>query len=218
MQNWSNLHQWQPAKIYYPTTEEEVIEIVHRAATDRRKIRIIGSGHSFTPLCVTDDYLVSLDEYQGLISVDKDKRLATVKAGTKINALNLLLDAHGLALENMGDIDVQSIAGAISTGTHGTGSGLGNVSTQVQALKFVDGRGNLRVCSRDEAPDLFRATAISLGTFGIITEVTLKCEPSYNLAIQVRKRKLTELMAEYPDLNRKTDTSSSTGSLIRSTP
>jgi FAD-linked oxidoreductase len=203
MQNWSKLHHWQPAEVCFPVREEEIVEIVRRAATEKKKIRLIGSGHSFTPLCVTDNYLISLDKYQGLISVDKDNRLATVKAGTKINTLNLLLDAHGLALENMGDIDVQSIAGAISTGTHGTGSELGNVSTQVQSLKFVDGRGDVRVCSRNEDPELFRAAAISLGSLGIITEVTLKCELSYNLAIQVRKRKLSELMEEYPALNRK---------------
>lgn len=204
MKNWSNLHQWQPAEVCYPTSEQEVVAIVQKAATDCRKVRIIGSGHSFTPLCVTKDYLVSLDEYQGLISVDKDKRLATVKAGTKINALNLLLNANGLALENMGDVDVQSIAGAISTGTHGTGIEMGNVSTQVVALRFVDGSGIVRFCSREENPELLRAAAISLGAFGVITEITLKCVPKYSLAIQVRKRKLSEVIAEHRDLNHNT--------------
>lgn len=202
MQNWSKTHKWHPSQTYLPKTEEEIVEIVHKALNDKTKIRLIGTGHSFTPLYVTEDVLISLDEYQGLISVDKDNCLVTVKAGTKINALNLLLDANGLALENMGDIDVQSIAGAISTGTHGTGIKMGNVATQVVALRFVNGRGVVQECSREENPELFRAVAISLGALGIITEITLKCVPKYNLAIQVRKRKLSEVIAEHLELNR----------------
>jgi FAD-linked oxidoreductase len=196
MQNWSGNVRWTPREVFRPGDEEEIISLVGRAGADNRRIRTIGSGHSFTPLCVTEDYLVSLDNYQGISHIDRETGWVTVKAGTKLHTLNALLAAEGLALENLGDIDAQSIAGAISTGTHGTGLGYGNLATQVRRLRFVDGRGRVVTCSRTEQPEVFRAAVLSLGALGILTEITLECVPSYNLALHIRRRPLDEVLAQ----------------------
>lgn len=203
MQNWSGLLKWEPYKIFKPSSADEIKTIVTQAIHENKKVRVIGSGHSFTKLCPTDDYMISLDEYQGIISVDKEKLQATVKAGSKLKYLNGLLADHGLASPNMGDIDVQSIAGAISTGTHGTGINLGNLSTQVVAMKFINGLGEEVYCSEEENRELFKAAQVSLGTLGIITEVTLQCIPSYNLELIIERQSLDDILSRYDELNRK---------------
>lgn len=194
MKNWSRAVQWQPAEVVYPSSETEVQQIVQRAAEQRRKIRLIGTGHSFTPLCQTDEILISLDNYQGLITVDRNTHQATVKAGTKLNNLGELLFKQGLAMENMGDIDAQSIAGTISTGTHGTGKAFGTISTQVIGLRLINGKGELVTCSPTENPELFKAAQVSLGALGVITAVTLQCMPAYKLYLQNRQEPLAAVL------------------------
>lgn len=205
MKNWSKAIQWQPAEVVYPSTEAEVQKVVQRAAEQRRKIRLIGTGHSFTPLCATDDILISLDNYQGLITADRETCQATVKAGTKLHKLGEVLFAEGLAMENMGDIDAQSIAGTISTGTHGTGKAFGTISTQVVGLRLVNGKGEIVACSPTENPALFKAAQVSLGALGVITAVTLQCVPAYKLQLQNRQEPLAavlETVAERISQNR----------------
>lgn len=202
MKNWSGYIQWNPKQTFYPKSEEEISDIVKTAIQQNCKVRIIGSGHSFTPLCKTDDFLISLDEYQGVCSIDKTTKQATVKAGTKLNKLNKLLAKEGLALENLGDIDVQSIAGAISTGTHGTGTAFGNISTQIRKIRFVNGLGEVVICSPDDKPEVFKAAQISLGALGIITEITLQCVPAYNLELKIAKNTLDEILEKYPTINK----------------
>jgi len=201
MKNWSRHLEWHPAVIEYPQSEDEVIKVVQRAITDRKTIRIIGSGHSFMPLSSTNQVLVSLDQYQGILAIDKEKNWVTVKAGTKLNYLNELLAKEGLALENMGDIDVQSIAGATGTGTHGTGTAFVNLSTQIRQIKFVNGLGELVTCSENTLPEVFKAAQISLGTLGIITELTLQCVPAYTLALEIGKDTLEHLLEQYEAIN-----------------
>src|SRR5581483_6217942 len=135
--NWSGSVTAQPQEIRYPTTIGEIAAIVREARARGLNVRVVGAGHSFTPLVQTDGMLVSLDRFAGIEAVDFAARRATVRAGTRIKALGEQLFAHGLAQENLGDIDVQSIAGAISTGTHGTGITLGSLSTQVVGLTLV---------------------------------------------------------------------------------
>jgi FAD-linked oxidoreductase len=201
MKNWSGYLQWQPTQVFYPESEATIAQIVKDAAVSGRRIRVMGSAHSFTPLCPTHDTTVSLSRYQGIISVDVSAQLATVRAGTPLRQLSELLDAHGLALENLGDIDTQSIAGAIATGTHGAGTAFGNLCTQVRALKFVNGQGELVSCSLDQNPELFRAVVLSLGALGIITEVTLKCVPAYNLSLRIARQHLDEVLENLPRYN-----------------
>lgn len=194
MKNWAGNVDLRSNQIVYPNTESEIREAIIKAANQRQQVRVIGTGHSFTALCKTKDVLLSLDKYQGLIAVDKDQCLATVKAGTKLKLLGELLWKEGLAMENMGDIDAQSIAGTISTGTHGTGTSFGTISSQIVALKIINAQGEIKRCSATENPNLFKAAQVSLGALGIITEITLRCIPSYKLLIKNRKEKLSTVL------------------------
>ena len=194
MKNWAGNITWNPSEVAYPTTEEEIQQIVLRAANSNKNIRVIGTGHSFTALCQTDNILMSLDKYQGLISIDKEQLQATVKGGTKLNLLGDLLFDEGLAMENLGDIDVQSIAGTISTGTHGTGTAFGTISTQITALRFVNGKGEIINCSETENRELFKAAQVSIGALGIITEVTIQCVPIYKLAVKTTAGLMSEVI------------------------
>ena len=179
--NWSGGVVCTPQRIATPASEAEVIDLVRRAARTGAPVRVAGSGHSFTPLCATAGLLLSLDALQGVVEVDHAAGEATVWAGSKLYALGDPLWQHGLAMTNLGDIDRQSLAGAISTGTHGTGHTLGNLSTQVAALRLVTASGELIDCSPTQEPDLLPAAALSLGSLGVITRITLRLLPAYYL-------------------------------------
>ncbi len=194
MKNWAENIQWNPSEIAYPSSEIEIQQVVLKAVNSNKKIRTIGTGHSFTALSQTSQVLVSLDKYQGVISVNKEKHQATVKGGTKLKLLGELLFNEGLAMENLGDIDSQSIAGAISTGTHGTGTAFGSISTQVIGLKFINGKGEVIACSSTKNEQLFKAASLSLGCLGIITEITIQCIPTYKLALQNGRENIHDVL------------------------
>jgi FAD-linked oxidoreductase len=179
--NWSGGVTATPQRIATPASEGDVINLVRRAARTGATLRVAGSGHSFTPLCATDGVLLSLDRLQGLVTADPAASEATVWAGTKLYALGDLLWEHGLAQANMGDIDRQALAGAISTGTHGTGPTLGSLSTQVVRLRLVTATGDVLDCSPTHEPEVFKAAQLSLGSLGVITQVTLRLLPAYHL-------------------------------------
>lgn len=201
MRNWSKYYKWRPGQIEYPNSIESIQRIVLSAAKQQKKIRVIGSGHSFNPLWVTRDILISLDHFQGVIGINQGRREVTFRAGTKLYKLTKILNQFGLALENMGDINRQSIAGAISTGTHGTGSSFQTMSAQVVGLKFINGKGEVISCSPDIHPEWFKCSQISLGAFGIITEVTLKCVPQYNLELIIDKANLKDVLGSLDQTN-----------------
>ncbi|CAM1345153.1 D-arabinono-1,4-lactone oxidase [Tenacibaculum amylolyticum] len=203
MKNWSGNIQWKPNQIAYPSSEEEIQNLVLKALETQKKIRVIGSGHSFTSLCSTSHILISLDKYQGVIAIDQTKKQATVRGGTKLELLGELLFRENLAMENLGDINVQSIAGAISTGTHGTGTQLKSISNQVTALKFINGKGEIIECSNSKNTELFKSAQVSLGCLGIITEITLQCVPSYKLKLQNKKERLSDVLATLNERNSK---------------
>ncbi len=193
-QNWSGSVTARPESIRYLETLDEVVAIVREARARGTTVRAVGAGHSFTPLAQTDGVLVSLARYAGLEAVDPAARRATVRAGTTLRALGELLRAHGLAQENLGDVDPQSIAGAISTGTHGTGITLGSVATQVVALTLVTGTGEVVHCSEEQNRELFKAAQVSLGALGIIVSVTLQLVPAYRLAYTWRREPLARTL------------------------
>ena len=202
MQNWSGNQIWDPKLVHTPGSEDDIIKIVSEAAEQGASIRIIGSGHSFTPLCVTNDVLINLDGFQGVTFTDPERGHAEVRAGTKLYRLGRELDEAGLAMENLGDIDQQSIAGSTSTGTHGTGMDFGNLSTQIIEISFVNGHGKLITCSETQDPELFKCMQISLGALGIVTRIKLKCLPSYKLRLETRKEKLSTILQQIPSYNR----------------
>ena len=198
--NWSESVHFNPSEIHAPATEADLIALVKQCYADSKQIRVVGSGHSFTRLIETDKILVSLDKLSGLISADKDKVQATVWAGTKIKALGELLADVGMAQANMGDIDVQSVAGAISTGTHGSGVTLGSIATQVVSLRLLTANGDIITCSETENREIFKMAQVSIGLLGIITQVTLQCDPAYTLDYQWYASPLDDVLSNLDQL------------------
>lgn len=160
-----------------------------------------GSGHSFGDLVLTDGRLLKLERMNRLLDVDRASGTVRVQAGITIRELNARLGEHGLALENLGDIDVQSVAGAISTATHGTGARLRNIPAQVIALTLVLADGTLLECSEQADPEIFRAARVSLGALGVIAEVTLRCVPAFRLQGLDRPAPLQETLTRFEELS-----------------
>lgn len=198
--NWSESVAFIPNELHIPESEAEVIELVNRCREQKQHIRVVGSGHSFTRLIETQDVLVSLDKLEGIISVNQETHVAKVGAGTKIKALGRYLSGNNLSQPNLGDVDVQSIAGAISTGTHGSGASLGGIATQVIGLRLITADGEILDCSETEHPDIFKAAQVSMGMLGIITRVTLQCVPEFTLAYQWYQSPLDDVLANLEKL------------------
>ena len=187
--NWAGNQQCTPERIERPATEQGLVRIVKQAAAAGQRVKVVGSGHSFTGIALTDGRLVKLDDYRRVLSIDREKQTASVQAGITIARLSEQLDKQGLALENLGDINYQSISGAISTATHGTGRALGGIATQVTGLRLIAGDGSIVECSADKEPDIFSAARVGLGALGIISTVTLRCVKAFNLrAIEMPER------------------------------
>ena len=178
--NFSGAVQCTPEAIVFPRSEDEVAAVVRDAAANGQIVRVVGTGHSSMPIVGTDRVLMSLDRLSGLLNHDTEARRATLHAGTKVRAVGDLLLGVGLAMRNLGDVDVQSIAGVVGTGTHGTGPTLGNISTGVRSLRMADGRGEVVVVDGSK-PELLRAARVSLGSMGIITAVELDLVDAYRL-------------------------------------
>lgn len=198
--NWAGNQQSIATAILRPTTLDGVTEAVRDAASAGERIRVVGSGHSFTPIAVADGRRLELTTLATDVRVDREQRLVTVPAGMTLRALNALLATHGLALPNLGDIDAQTVAGAISTGTHGTGAAYGCLSTFVAGLTLVTGTGEVLRCSADERPDVFAAARVSLGALGVLVEVTLRCVDAFVLRAHERPAPLDSVLAELPAL------------------
>jgi FAD-linked oxidoreductase len=194
MENWAGNVKWTPQEVLLPKTEDEIAAIIKKATSSGKSIRTVGSHHSFTPLLATDSVSLSLDDMQGLISKEPNNR-AIAWAGTKLKRLSELLAENGLAQENMGDINVQSLAGAISTGTHGTGITLGSVGTQVEEITFVNGLGELVTLNEENNYHEFKCAQLSLGSLGVITRMKVRCKEAYNLELDIRKEKLSDVLA-----------------------
>ena len=179
--NWAGEQICAPVAIERPGSEQELVAIIHRAAADGQTVRAAGAGHSFTDCACTDGVLIDTAGMNRVLKVDSARLLATVEAGIKLHELGPQLAAHGLALENQGDIDAQSVAGAISTSTHGTGARLCNLSAQVAAVRLVTASGEVIEVSRESDEETYLAARVSVGALGLISAVTIKCVPLYTL-------------------------------------
>ncbi len=193
--NWSGSVEGRPREVARPASLEELARMVGEYGRAGHHIRLVGSGHSFTPLAATDDVLMTLDGMQGIISADADAGTARVWGGTRLKRLGAELLARGLAQENLGDIDVQSIAGAIATGTHGTGTAFGSIATQVTGITLVTAAGEVLECSADEQPDVFKAAQVSLGALGVVAAVTLRVVPARRKRFISRRERLDQTLA-----------------------
>jgi len=198
--NWAGNHKSRLERYLQPETEEEIVEIVQEAASLGKRIRTVGAGHSWSPIACTDQWMVNLDNYNKILSVDQVTLQVEVQAGIRLKHLNQLLPKEGLALKNLGSICEQSVAGAISTATHGQGIKIGSLSTQVVKMRIVTGMGEVREISAESNPEEFRAARVSLGCLGIISTVTLQCVETFNLEEKAYPLSFDEAMKQLPQL------------------
>jgi L-gulono-1,4-lactone dehydrogenase len=179
--NWAGDQSCRPARVVNPGSREELAEAVAAAAAAGQRVRVAGSGHSFTEAALTDGTMIRLESLSGILDADPESGLVRVGGGTVLADLNEELARLGLGMENLGDIDRQTIAGAISTGTHGTGARLRNISAQVEGLELVLADGTVRHLNAATDPELLRAARVGVGALGAISAVTLRCVPAFNL-------------------------------------
>jgi FAD-linked oxidoreductase len=200
--NWAGNQVMDPARVVRPTTVDEIAAAVKTAASEGLTVKPIGSGHSFTAIGLTEGVQLDLSSYDRLISADRTSGLVTVEAGLPLHRLNALLHDNGLGLTNMGDIDAQTVSGAISTGTHGTGRDSAGFAAQVAALELVLADGSVVQCSPAERPELFSAARVGLGALGVISTVTFQAEPAFVLEADERPLPLDEVLDGFFDLVR----------------
>jgi FAD-linked oxidoreductase len=203
--NWAGTATATPARWCRPVNAEQIAATIREAARDGLPVRALGSGHSFTPAAATDGVAIDLSGWTGIVAADPATNQVTVRSGTTLHELNAGLDRLGLAMTNLGDIDAQTIAGAVSTGTHGTGAAFGGIATQIVALELVLADGSLVRCSPTERPELFNAARVSLGALGVLATITLRCEPSFVLAADERPEPLDELLPRFDELTKQHD-------------
>jgi L-gulono-1,4-lactone dehydrogenase len=199
--NWAGDEHCRPATVEIPSSLEQISEAMARATACEQRVRVAGSGHSFSDIAlITDGSQLRLDRLTRVLDVDRSAGLVRVQAGITIRALSRRLAEHGLALENLGDIDTQTIAGSISTATHGTGARLRNISSQVSELTLVLADGSTLRCAEEIDPDVFRAARVGLGALGVIAEVTLRCVPAFTLRGVDAPAPLGETLAHFEEL------------------
>jgi FAD-linked oxidoreductase len=198
--NWAGDQQCMPAAVEWPANLDELRGAVTRATAARHTVRVAASGHSFTDIACTDGHMLRVERMDRVIDADRESGLVKVEAGISMHRLSEELDRHGLALENMGDIDKQTLAGALSTGTHGTGARLGNISAQVEGMELVLGDGSLLDVTRDSDADTLRAARVGLGALGVIATVTLRCVPAFTLNRLDHPLPLDETLARLDEL------------------
>jgi L-gulono-1,4-lactone dehydrogenase len=192
--NWAGNQRWVAANRSAPRSTDEVATIVRRAAGAGIRVKAIGAGHSFTAAAETSGVQLTLDRLDKVLEVDRDGGRVRVQAGIRLHRLNDELAAVGLAMPNLGDIDRQSIAGAIATATHGTGLGLGNLATTVVGMELVTGTGEVVRLDTASDAELVRVARVGIGALGIVTEVTLQCVPAFRLHARETIEPLDEIL------------------------
>ncbi|WP_111884765.1 D-arabinono-1,4-lactone oxidase [Acinetobacter sp. CFCC 11171] len=189
-ENWSGAQKSIPKSFIQPQNLEQLMDVVQ----SHPKIRMVGAGHSFSPLAKTTDTLVRLDHLKGILDIDAERCQSTVQAGTRLFDLGEKLASFDQALINQGDIDRQSLAGAIATGTHGTGLELPCLSALVTRFELLTAQGELLQCSAEQNSEIFQAGRVSLGSLGVLTHVQLQNRPMYKLKEQTRLCPLKDVM------------------------
>jgi FAD-linked oxidoreductase len=203
--NWAGTATAVPARWCQPRSVAEISAAVKDAASAGLGVRALGSGHSFTAAAATSGVALDLSRWAGITAADTGTGLVTVRSGITLRALNAELGGLGLAMANLGDIDAQTLAGALSTGTHGTGARLGGLATQIDSLELVLADGSVVTCSAQSRPELFAAARVGLGALGVVTAVTLRCVPSFTLAADERPVPLEEVLEQFDALAAATD-------------
>ena len=192
--NWAGNQQCAPARVEHPAGAAALADVVRSSA----RVKVVGSGHSFTDIAVVPDggVQVVLDRHSSLLSVDRTTGRVTAQAGMTLLALNRALSKVGLALPNLGDIAYQTIAGAVSTATHGTGIGFGGIATQVVGVELVAADGSVVRASAEEEPEVFACARVGLGALGVLSSVTLQCVPAFRLHAVEEPMRLGSVLRE----------------------
>ncbi|MFH9817618.1 D-arabinono-1,4-lactone oxidase [Streptomyces sp. NPDC017230] len=201
--NWGGNVRARPTREVAPASVEELAEVVRAAAGEGLPVKAVGTGHSFTSIAATDGVLIRPHLLTGIRAIDRDAMTVTVEAGTPLRRLNLALAREGLSLTNMGDIMEQTVAGATSTGTHGTGRDSASVAAQIRGLEMVTADGSVLTCSErgtDEERAVFAAARIGLGALGIVTAITFAVEPIFLLTAREEPMPFERVLAEFDEL------------------
>ncbi len=205
MRNWAGNQVCIPDGVHLPGTTAEVATVVAAAHAAGSRVKAIGGGHSFTGAAMTNGALLSLDRMDAVQRVDHESGQVTVQAGIRLRHLNERLAEVGLAMPNLGDIDVQSIAGAIGTATHGTGLAFGNLATTVVGLEVVTGAGEVLTLDADHDPELLSVARVGVGALGVVTEVTLQCVPAFRLHAHETIERLDDVLGDFAAVMSSTD-------------
>ena len=200
--NWAGNQRSAPRQIEKPASAGELADAIRRGANSTGQVRVVGSGHSFTDLAVTDGTLISLSEHRRLLRVERvgeGETHVTVEAGMPLWRLNRALATLRLALPNLGDIDRQTLAGAISTGTHGTGAVLGALPTFVAGFDLVTADGSVLSASADEEPEVFHCGRVALGALGVLSSVTLRCVDAFRLNVLEKPERVDSVIDNFDE-------------------
>ncbi|MFJ4832665.1 D-arabinono-1,4-lactone oxidase [Streptomyces sp. NPDC088747] len=198
--NWAGTVTARPAREVTPASVEELSAAVRSAAEDGLRVKAVGTGHSFTAVAATDGVLIRPQLLTGIRRIDRDAGTVTVEAGTPLKRLNLALAREGLSLTNMGDIMEQTVSGATSTGTHGTGRDSASIAAQIKGLELVTADGSVLSCSETENPEVFAAARIGIGALGIITAITFSVEPVFLLTAREEPMTFDKVTADFDEL------------------
>lgn len=199
--NWSGLEQSSPARTEQPQGVEDLVAAVERARSEGSTVKMVGTGHSFTAISAPEHTMLTPMGMSGGVQVDHDAMTVTAGSGTQLKVLNQLLEAAGVSLHNMGDIAEQTLAGAVSTGTHGSGGvTAAGLAPQLAGFQLVTGTGEVLRASAEENPEVFRLGRVGLGALGILSEVTFKVEPTFLLEAVERPISWDELLGTFDDL------------------
>ncbi|HUH01688.1 MAG TPA: D-arabinono-1,4-lactone oxidase [Kofleriaceae bacterium] len=197
--NWSGVHRWRPHDYQEPSSEEQVVGLLARARAEGRVVKVVGGGHSWSDIAATDGVAVRLDRMNRVLELDLERAQITVEGGMRLRELNEHLAVRGLAMPILGSISEQSVAGAIATGTHGSGIGFGNLSAAVRGLRLITAGGELLDVDGTD-PELLAAARLHLGCLGVVTRVTLQCEPAFRLRERVIILGFDEAVARVDEL------------------
>ncbi|WP_367123901.1 D-arabinono-1,4-lactone oxidase [Streptomyces phytohabitans] len=198
--NWAGNVGTRPLRTVAPSSTAALAEAVRRAAEDGLTVKAVGSGHSFTSVAATTGVLLRPERLSGVREIDRERGTVTVAAGTPLRQLNEVLAGEGLSLTNMGDIMEQTVSGAVSTGTHGTGRESASIAAQIRGLELVLADGSVLRCSASEHGDVFAAARIGLGALGVISEITFAVEPVFLLTAREEPMGFDRVTAEFDRL------------------
>ena len=198
--NWAGNQRATPKSVHFPSSENELVAIVRFAQAARRRVKLVGSGHSFTAIAVADDILVDLRNYCEFLEVSADRTCVTVQSGIVLADLNERLHREGLAMPNLGDVTYQTIAGALSTSTHGTGQGRTGLAAQVVGFRLIDSDGNVLQCSEHENEEVFHVGRVGLGALGVLSTLTMRVVPAFQLSAIEEPMRVRDVLANIDQL------------------